>query len=128
MIGSEPWERVDPRAHRRGAALSVVIATAWVGLAVWRPTVTYHLAPPLVAGAWPWTLRTRALRASIVDTRRAAIGATGIALLAAVVILAFDAMRGPTLWDRGHPMIEVGPAAVIGAVIGYRYSRCSPPG
>ena len=61
------------------------------------PAISRHLAPTLVAGAWPWTLRTRARRARVVDTRSAAIGATGIALLAAVVILGFDAMRGPTL-------------------------------
>ena len=117
-------ERIGPADQRRGALGSVAIGAAWVALGMWRPDVTYHLAPFLVAGAWPLLLRNGPLRVANVDAFRAAVAAFGIAMLAALVLVALDAMRGPTLWDDGHAMIEVVPLAAIGAATGYRLARC----
>ncbi len=117
-------ERVGAVEHRRGAIGSGVIALAWVGLAVWRPTVTYHLAPFLVAGAWPFLLRRGPLRVANADAMRAAVAAVAITIASALVLLIADAMRGPTLWDRGHAMLEVVPLALAGAATGYRFARC----
>lgn len=117
-------ERIGPTDHRRGAFGSGVIAVGWVALALWRPTVTYHLAPFLVAGAWPFLLRNGPLRVADIDARRAALAGLLVTMVAAAVLLVADAMRGPTLWDRGHAMLEVVPIALVGAVTGYRAARC----
>ncbi|HVL82980.1 MAG TPA: glutaredoxin domain-containing protein [Pseudonocardia sp.] len=37
-----------------GAGWAGVVLVAWVLLAVWRPTTTWHLAPGLLAAAGPW--------------------------------------------------------------------------
>ncbi len=126
MSESAPWERVGSRAHRRGATASAVAAVVWIGLGVWSPTSTFHLAPALVTAAWPWLLRDPALPAGALDARRATAGAAAIALAAAVVLLIAGSLRGPTLWGNGHAMIEVVPAIAIGGWFGYRRARCGP--
>ena len=117
-------ERVTVAEHRRGASGSAIIAAAWIGLALWRPTVTYHLAPFLVSGTWPYLLRRGPLRVANIDASRGAAGGFLLTVVAAVVIVALDAMRGPTLWDGGHAMLEVVPFAAAGAMLGYRFARC----
>jgi hypothetical protein len=117
-------ERVGVLEHRRGAVGTGLIALVWIGLAVWRPTVTYHLAPFLVAGAWPFLLRRGPLRVANADALRAAAAAFAVAIACALVLMLADAMRGPTLWDQGHAMLEVVPLAFAGAATGYRFARC----
>jgi hypothetical protein len=83
-----------------GAALTIVVVLGWVALGLWRPTTTWHLAPVLVAGAWPWLLwqapptggrrgLARLLTAATVGF--AAAGLTTLALSTA------ELLRGPTL-------------------------------
>lgn len=117
-------ERVGRADYRRGALAAGLISAAWVALAVWRPTATYHLAPFLVAGAWPYFLRNGPLRVANIDALRAAAAGLGLAVATALVLVGLDAMRGPTLWDRGHAMLEVLPIALVGAATGYRVARC----
>jgi hypothetical protein len=117
-------ERVTATDHRRGAAGAAVVASVWTALAIWRPTVTYHVAPLIVAAAWPYLLRRGPLRVANRDAARAAGAGSLVALVAAGVIVAVDAMRGPTLWGRGHAMAEVVPMALAGAVLGFRLARC----
>ena len=116
-------ERVGVAEHRRGAFGSAVVAIAWFGLAIWRPTATFHLAPFVVAGTWAYLLRRGPLRVANLDAARGAAGGFVITIVAAVAIVAIDAMRGPTLWDSGHAMLEVVPVAAAGAVVGYRVAR-----
>jgi len=117
-------ERVSGSDWRRGTLAAGLIAAAWVGLASWRPTVTYHLAPFLVAGALPYFLRKGPLRVANIDAVRAALAGFGLTVAVGLMLVAVDAMRGPTLWERGHPMLEVVAIALVGAVTGYRIARC----
>ena len=117
-------ERVGVVEHRRGAIGTGVIALAWIALALWRPTVTYHLAPFLVAGAWPFLLRRGPLRVADTDALCAAAASFATAIASGLVLVLADSMRGPTLWDRGHAMLEVVPLAFVGAATGYRFARC----
>lgn len=117
-------ERVGLAEHRRGAVGTGAIALAWILLALWRPTSTYHLAPFLIAGAWPFLLRRGPLRVANVDALRAALAAMLVTIVVGIGLVLADLMRGPTLWDRGHAMLEVVPIALIGAVTGYRFARC----
>ena len=106
---------------------SVAVTVGWIALAAWRPTVTYHLAPVLIAGVWPYRLRRGPLRVASTDAARAAAFGASLAVVAGLVIWAADLMNGPTLWGSGHAVLELAPAAAIGAVAGYRYARCGTP-
>ncbi len=117
-------ERVGLAEHRRGAFGTGAIAVAWILLALWRPTSTYHLAPFLVAGAWPFLLRRGPLRVANRDALQAAVAALLVTIVVGIGLVIADLMRGPTLWDRGHAMLEVVPIALTGAVTGYRFARC----
>ena len=125
---SDP-ERVDRRSHVLGAALSALIAIAWVGLAARTPTATFHFASLIAAAAWPAALRGAGpLRVAPIDAARGALGAAAMTFAAMVVLLAFDWLRGPTFWDSGPAVIEVVPMIAVGAAGGYRYARCGTPG
>lgn len=127
--GLSDAERVEPRMHVLGAAITGLVAIAWVGLSARSPTLTYHFAPLIGAAAWPAALRGgRPVRVSPLDARRAAIGAAALTYLATAVLLVFDWLRGPTFWDSGPAIVEVVPMVLVGAVGGYRYARCGVPG
>ncbi|GAA2502644.1 glutaredoxin domain-containing protein [Terrabacter carboxydivorans] len=83
----------------RGIAWTLGMALLWLGLALWRPTTTWHLAPVLVAGALPWFVISNL--SSVRRKTRAvllAAAAGGIAAaLAATVMSGLDLLRGPTL-------------------------------
>lgn len=122
-------ERVARRDHLLGAGAAVVVAVAWVVLAWWRPTVTFHLAPVFVAAAWAVALRRGgALRVAPSDAARGAAGGALVAVAVTTLLGAADLLRGPTLWDSGPVLLEVVPAIAIGALGGYRYARCGAPG
>lgn len=105
----------------------MAVAVAWTLLAISHPTVTFHLGPVLVAAAWPVGLRRgAAVRVASADALRGALGGLLVTAVAAFVLVALDAMRGPTLWGSGHAVVEVIPAALAGVVGGYRHARCSP--
>jgi hypothetical protein len=124
-IAAADPERVTPRDHAIGAAASLVAAIAWSVLAAWRPTVTFHLAPVIVAAAWPVALRRgAALRVAASDTLRGAVGGAAIAAVATALLAVLDLLRGPTLWGSGPALVEIVPAIVVGAVGGHRYARC----
>ncbi len=115
--------------HLLGAAISGLVALAWIGLAARSPTLTFHFAPLIAAAAWPAALRGgRPLRVAPIDAARGAAGAAGMTFVAMAILLAFDWMRGPTFWDSGPAVIEVVPMVLVGAVGGYRYARCGAPG
>lgn len=122
-------ERVDRRMHLLGAAITGLVAVAWVGLAARSPELTYHFAPLIAAVAWPAALRGGGpLRVAPIDAGRAAIGAAAVTFTAMAVLLAFDWLRGPTFWDSGPAVVEVVPMVLVGAAAGYRYARCGTPG
>lgn len=121
-------ERVDRRDHGRGAAATAVVIVAWVLLALWRPTSTFHFAPLVAAGAWPFLLRRGPLRVSVIDAGRAAATAGVFVVVVGIGLHLLDLLRGPTLWGSGAAVVEVPLAAVSGAAVAYRYARCGVPG
>jgi glutaredoxin len=83
-----------------GAALTMAVVLLWAVLALWRPTTTWHLAPVLVAGAWPWLLsqagpsHERGRPARLLMVAVAGFAAAGLATL---LLSAVGLLRGPTL-------------------------------
>lgn len=127
MTATHPWERVERIRHARAAAGSAAVAVVWVVLAVSRPHMTFHIAPFFVAAIWPWRLRNGTIRVGPVDARVGAFASASFAVGVGSLLLTIDALRGPTLWGGTHAIVEVIPAAIAGAVVGYRHARCGPP-
>jgi hypothetical protein len=126
--GSPAVERVSNFDHARGAVVTAVATASWVALAVWRPTSTFHFAPLIAAGAWPFLLRRGPLRVAAVDAGRAAAIAGVLVVIVGVGLHLADLLRGPTFWGSGRALVEVPLTAIAGAFAGYRYARCGVPG
>ncbi len=106
---SEPGVAPRPATARTGATWTVVVALVWVALALWRPNTTWHLAPVLLAAAWPWVtgqdLRTGDRRAV---PRLLLAGAVGLAA-ATIVTLALSRaglLTGPTIAGTSTATVE----------------------
>ena len=124
--GADP-ERVSARDHTIGVVATVVVLVAWAMLAAWRPHVTFHLAPVFAGAAWPVALRRGgALRVAPFDAVRGGLAGAALAVLASLALWALGLLDGPTLWDDGPAIVETLPAVVIGAIGGYRFTRCGP--
>jgi len=106
-----------------GVGWTAMMALAWVLLAVWRPTTTWHLAPMLLAAAWPWVtgqdLRTgdRSALARLFWS-----GAAGVVVAAAVTLgLSWAGLLGgPTVLGFPDAMSEslaLGAVAALGMVL-----------
>ena len=100
--------------HRRATLLTATFAVLWVVLAVWRATVTYHLAPAIVAGV------ASALGATTPKsrTRLAAFGLT-VALAGSLLLNVMGRLDGPSLLPFGGAMAEAVIFAVAGSVVGW---------
>lgn len=98
-----------------GVGWTVAVALVWLLLAVWRPTTTWHLAPVLLAVAWPWVAGQDLRRGD--RTAAAGLLGAGVAGFAATALTAFaldglGLLRGPTLGWFADPVTE---ALVLGA-------------
>jgi len=101
-----------PAGTRRlpvGAFWTIGLAVIWGLLSVWQPTTTWHLAPVLIAGAWPWMtgpdLRSGA-RSGAVGLVLAGAGGFAVSVLATAGLDRADLMRGPTILGFPNPTVE----------------------
>lgn len=115
-------QAADRAAHGRwwsGALLALLVAVVWFGLATTHSATTYHLAPLLVAAAWPLGRRWRA--GSALPLTGALVPATGgalIALATTLVLAVRHALVGPTLAGPGSALAETLIAVIVGAGLG----------
>ncbi|MEU4293184.1 glutaredoxin domain-containing protein [Kribbella sp. NPDC026596] len=105
-----------------GLGLTLVVALGWFALAATHPTTTYHLAPAVVAAAWPVGRRLRTRRALPTATALlTALGSTTIAITATVLLLARDELAGPAL--LAVPVLtETLLSAALGALAGAAFA------
>ena len=117
----EPIARPDAQ----GAAASIMLALAWLGLSWWHPALTYHFGPPLAAAMWPVLLRARLHRPARRTAALAAVsGGFLIAVVALGVAVAAHWLRGPTLIGSGTvPAEEIRLRERMGVARG----RAAPP-
>lgn len=103
-----------------GLLWTLVVAVVWILLVAWRPTTTWHLAPLVMAAAWPWVVG-QDLSASDPTSRRAVLiaGAGGLAAASALTaILALTGrLDGPTWTGGGTPVVEAFLLAGAGALV-----------
>lgn len=92
-----------------GAVWAVGLAVFWVLLSVWQPTTTWHLAPVLIAGIWPWMtardLRSEG-RSGAVGLILAGAGGFAISALFTAGLSRADLLRGPTILGFPNPTVE----------------------
>lgn len=118
-IDHQVADRVAHGGWWSGALPALLVAAVWVGLAVTHPTTTYHLAPLLVAAAWPLGRRWRAGAAlPITGALAAAAGSVVVALATTLVLGAWHSLAGPTLFGPGNAVTETLIAIVVGAGLG----------
>ncbi len=108
------------RALSPGLIWTLVVAVVWSALVVWRPTTTWHLAPLILASAWPWVVGQDS--ASGDRSARSRIMLAGGAGLSAAVALtgvlsASGRLDGPTWTGSGTSVTEALLLSVGGAVI-----------
>lgn len=120
------------RVVGRAVAAAATAALMWAALALWHPTVTYHLAPGVVVLAGPlslaWTGPVRGTGTVLLATASGA----GTALAAALVLQACHALSGPTLLPGASSLTEalvviVASGALAALWLGSRGSRKSGP-
>lgn len=118
---------------RTGAGWTAVVLLAWVLLALWRPTTTWHLAPALLAAAWPWVAGQDVRsgdRHGAVRIGWAGVAGVAVAGIAALGLARADLLRGPTFGGFPDVVTEAvvlgGGAAVAAVLIGlYRALRAT---
>lgn len=103
-----------------GLIWTLVIAVAWTVLAAWRPTTTWHLAPLILAAAWPWVVGQDTSPGDPSARQRillAGSGGLGAALALTGVLAAAGRLDGPTWTGSGTPVVEALLLSVGGAAI-----------
>lgn len=107
-----------------GAAWTVVAGLLWLALALWRPTTTWHLAPALMAGAWPLLVQARPTRGRGGRVRVLTVGVGGFAAAGLTTLALSEAnlLRGPTLPGftaaATEALVPAGGAALLAVLLG----------
>jgi glutaredoxin len=118
-VDDDAATRLAQAAWWGGAVLSVAAALVWFLLATTHPGTTYHVAPVLVAAAWPITRRWHT-RAALSGRAAAAtaLGGAAVGLAATALLAVRHAMSGPTLTGSGTALTETLVAVAVGTVVG----------
>ncbi len=105
---------------RRAVSISLGLAVLWVAVAFLRSGTTFHLAPILVAAAFPVTVAydTRD-RMSMRHLALASVVGLAIALVATLILTLADMMTGPSLLPSGGAVTEAVVFSLIGAIGGF---------
>lgn len=110
------------RSGWAGAGWTVAVALVWVALALWQPTTTWHLAPLLLAAAWPWVfgqdLRGGDRRA-IPGLIGAGVAGFAVSALTALGLSQAGLLRGPLVLGSlgGNALSEAAILAAAAAVL-----------
>lgn len=104
----------EPAAGPSGAGFAglvwtAVVAAAWLVLAGWQPSTTWHLAPLLVAAAGPWVVGQDQSPDDPSARRRivvAAVAGLAVASLATGALATTDHLEGPTWTGSGSTVAE----------------------
>ena len=121
--------RVEASAVRssRSAGLlwTLVVAVVWSLLVAWRPTTTWHLAPLLMAAAWPWVVGQDLSTSDPTARRRvltAGAGGLGAATALTAILALAGRLEGPTWTFGGAPVVEAflltGAGALAATLVG----------
>ena len=103
-----------------GLLWTVALAVVWSLLVAWRPSTTWHLAPLVLAAAWPWVVGQDSSSGDL-SARRRILMAGGAGLVAALALTGTLAtvgrLDGPTWTGSGTPEAEALLLSVAGALL-----------
>ena len=97
-----------------------MVAVVWSLLVAWRPATTWHLAPLILAAAWPWVVGQDTSAGDSSARRRilfAGGGGLGAALALTGLLSAAGRLDGPTWTGSGTPVVEALLLSAGGAAI-----------
>ncbi len=117
---AEGRDAVDRTWKAPGPLWTLVVAVMWLALVAWRPTTTWHLAPLLLAAAWPWVVGQDTSPGDASARRRillAGAGGLGAALATTGLLSLTGRLTGPTWTGSGSPVVEAVVLAAGGAAI-----------
>lgn len=101
-----------------GLGVTLLAAVGWFALAAANPTTSYHLAPALVAAAWPLARRLRAGRPLPSATALVtALGGVLVAVAVTLLLSARGALAGPIVFGI-PPLAEALLSVVLGVMVG----------
>ena len=103
-----------------GLRWTLVVAVVWSLLVAWQPTTTWHLAPLILAAAWPWVVGQDTSPGDTSARRRilfAGSGGLGAALALTGLLSAAGRFDGPTWTSSGTPGVEAFLLSAGGAAI-----------
>ncbi|MEO3936871.1 hypothetical protein V3N99_08945 [Dermatophilaceae bacterium Soc4.6] len=101
----------------------LAVACLWGILAARSPTVTYHLAPMLLAASAPLTTFIKETRGRALPTGAATATGLAIALLTTGILDWQGLLAGPDLTGGHHAATEAAASAPLGAIIGWWLAR-----
>ena len=113
--GYQPMSKLSVQA--RGGLAMVGVCVIWIFLASRRPELTYHFAPLIAAGVWPFLLPPSNEEQSSPIVRAAVVSAAAVSAVAVLLHIA-GRLEGPTFWDDGPALTEAILFAVGCAAIG----------
>ncbi len=103
-----------------GLTWTLVVGLLWSVLVAWRPTTTWHLAPLILAAAWPWVVGQDTTSGDHSARRRIMLaggGGLGAALALTGLLSAAGRLDGPTWTGSGTTVVEALLLSVGGAAI-----------
>jgi hypothetical protein len=115
-------------SSRRAVGYGLTFVAVWIVLALLRPTVTYHLAPLIVAASVPWVFVAEHRESATVRDRMAATALGGVLSVGATALLAAIArLEGPSLLPSGGAAAESLVMSIAGVAIGLGALRWRRP-
>ena len=104
---------------RRALTYGLGLSLLWLSLAAARPSVTFHLAPLLVAASVPWVYVADQRQSAAIRNRLAMV-ALGFVLAVSVTTLltVTNLLDGPSLLPVGDGVLESYVGAFAGGLVG----------
>ena len=120
---------------RAGAGWTAAVALVWMLLTVWQPTTTWHLAPVLLAAAWPWVAGQDLRggdRSALSRLLVSGVGGFAVAAATTLALSRLGLLGGPTVLGFADPAVEGlvlgGASALLVVLLGLGRALRTPVG
>ena len=112
-------------ARNRAVGFAIGFTVLWLGLAIWRDGVTYHLAPILVASIPAFVYRATTDHRTWSGTAPAITWGAALAIVGSLGLAVVDRMNGPSLLPFGGALTESLLFAAAGTILAVLVARPS---